>query len=201
MDNYANFWIKCPREAPFYRPVDEVLKWEFIDPPKPLPASAPPTEETPAVETAAVETPAVDVQAPAVETPAAHVLHTVEPLSESEMQRVDQYYQFINQPLDQFIDRPLVQPPPQQHDYHTRSTPAATAVPPPHQRDARRRRAPPSTCKRPPSRPPPSTRKRLPPKWSSSRVLPFRRTCRAQQLSWHPEASDDAPLATAMQCA
>ena len=47
MDNYANFWIKCPREAPFYRPVDEVLKWEFIDPPKPLPASAPPTEETP----------------------------------------------------------------------------------------------------------------------------------------------------------
>ena len=119
MDNYANFWIKCPREAPFYRPVDEVLKWEFIDPPKPLPASAPPTEETPAVETAAVE------------TPAAHVLHTVEPLSESEMQRVDQYYQFINQPLDQFIDRPLVQPPPQQHDYHTRSTPAATAVPPP----------------------------------------------------------------------
>ena len=67
MDNYANFWIKCPREAPFYRPVDEVLKWEFIDPPKPLPASAPPTEETPAVETAAVETPAVDAQAPAAE--------------------------------------------------------------------------------------------------------------------------------------
>ena len=33
--------------------------------------------------------------------------HVLEPLSESEMQRVAQYYQFINRPLDQFIDRPL----------------------------------------------------------------------------------------------
>ena len=36
VDNYKNFWIKCPREAPFYRPVVEVLMWEFIDPPLPL---------------------------------------------------------------------------------------------------------------------------------------------------------------------
>ena len=48
VDNYKNFWVKCPREAPFYRPVVEVLMWEFIDPPLPLPASAPPAKEAPA---------------------------------------------------------------------------------------------------------------------------------------------------------
>lgn len=48
VDNYKNFWVKCPREAPFYRPVVEVLMWEFIDPPLPLsstplaPAAIPP---------------------------------------------------------------------------------------------------------------------------------------------------------------
>lgn len=37
VDNYKNYWIKCPREAPFWRTVDEVLGWEFLDPPKELP--------------------------------------------------------------------------------------------------------------------------------------------------------------------
>ena len=130
VDNYTNYWIKCPKELPFWRPVQEVLNWTFIDEPKPVPPSAP---------------------------------HVLEPLSESEMQRVDQYYQFINQPLDQFIDRPLVQPPPQQqqqqqpHDYHTRSTPAATAVPPPPPKRRPPPKSPPKTHQ-PTTYPPPTRR-------------------------------------------
>ena len=75
VDNYQNYWIKCSREKPFYRPVGEVLKWMFIDSPKPLPASAPPTAaealaaEEPAAEAPATEAPTAD--APAADAPAA----------------------------------------------------------------------------------------------------------------------------------
>ena len=43
VDMYTNYWLKCQKERPFWRPVKEVLQWEFIDEPLPLPP--PPTIE------------------------------------------------------------------------------------------------------------------------------------------------------------
>ena len=85
VDMYTNYWLKCQKERPFWRPVEEVLQWEFIDEPLPLPppptieptyfsdldreiaAEAPavitPTRETPAREIPAVEPSAVEPSA------------------------------------------------------------------------------------------------------------------------------------------
>ena len=39
VDKYQNYWIKCPREPRFWRTVEEVLGWEFIDVPKTVPSA------------------------------------------------------------------------------------------------------------------------------------------------------------------
>jgi len=66
VDKYTNYWIKCPQEKPFWRPVVEVLAWEFLDAPQPshpppsnpaAPAAEPPTGEAPAGELAAAQPP------------------------------------------------------------------------------------------------------------------------------------------------
>ena len=91
VDMYTNYWLKCQKERPFWRPVKEVLQWEFIDEPLPLPppptieptyfsdldreiaAEAPavitPTREIPAVEPSAVEPPTGQPPSPAAAEP------------------------------------------------------------------------------------------------------------------------------------
>ena len=101
VDTYKNYWLKCQKERPFWRPVEEVLQWEFIDEPLPLPP--PPTIEptyfsdldreiaaeapaviTPTRETPARETPAADAtDAPATEAPAADAPATDAPATEA----------------------------------------------------------------------------------------------------------------------
>ena len=118
VDMYTNYWLKCQKERPFWRPVEEVLQWEFIDEPRPLPppptieptyfsdldreiaAEAPavitPTRETPAREIPAVEPSAVEPPTGQPPSPAAAEPKDDMPLSPDYFGQVP-----LSQPLSQ----------------------------------------------------------------------------------------------------
>jgi hypothetical protein len=76
VDTFKNYWLKCPKEKPFWRPVEEVLQWTFIDEPMLLPD--PPTV-APAVDPSAIAPPTGESPPPAAAKPEDNM-----PLSQSQ---------------------------------------------------------------------------------------------------------------------